>query len=136
MRIRVFFVGLLILLSIILLTYRSGDAFDLSKGEQKNLMDEALRGNCGAAYKLYLYYNYTKNDYNKTMYILRVGSEYNDPKLQRILAFYLLRKDIYHPYEINQSKQEEGLYWLKKSASQGDKEARQFLKELRSTGVK
>ncbi len=126
---------LFVLVIIYEFAYIPGEEFNLSESEQKVLFKEAKKGNMSAVEKLYLYYNYTKADYKKTIDILRIAAKHNDPKFQRILAFYLLRKDFPHAHKITKYEKEEGVFWLKKSASQNDLEAKRFLKEYNEQNI-
>jgi len=102
--------------------------FDLKSKEYILTKEKANKGDITAIKKLYFYYQYSKNDYKKAIKILRKGAKLGDAELQYRLSLYFIRD--YYPYGQKESFKDEGIYWLKKSASSGYIPAIKELKKI------
>lgn len=100
--------------------------FDLKPQKYTLLKQKAENGNLYAIERLYQYYHYSTNEYNKSIEILREGAKLGDSKLQYKLSLYFIRD--YYPYGRKESFKEEGIYWLNESAKQKHKSAMHELK--------
>lgn len=124
-----FFMGVIVLF-LFFPKQSTKDVYNLSEVEYKNYLKQARKGNLKSIEKLYLYYHYSINDYNKSIDILRQGSKLGDKIFQYRLALYFIRS--YYPN--NQKEKElcknEGIYWLQQSAKSGYQEA---INELNSS---
>lgn len=116
--------------------YSTKEAFYLKKSEEKNYKLLADKNNTQAIYKLYTYYHYSSQEFDKATMILKKGAELGNAEFQYMYGVRLLRS---HPasssFTDNKDKINLGKYWLHKAANSRYKSAIEELKNLDDKGI-
>jgi len=131
---KIFFYTTVLLIILILLQpkYSTKDEFILTQKEIEKYKLLAEHNNTDAIIKLYTYYNYSKQDFNKVMKILKKGAKIGNPEIQYMYARRLIYgvhlTETITPFD---NRYKEGVYWLEKSANAGYKPAIEMINVVR-----
>ena len=118
------------IISVIIPSLSTPDSFDLNTKEQAIFLSEAHKGNLESIEKMYLYYKFTVNDFNRSIEMLRLGSKIGDIEYQYRLGRFLIFGRNLSKQTDNKKLLKEGVFWLRKSADNGNKQALEVLKNI------
>jgi len=102
-----------------------GSSFDMSLSEIKDFEKKACLGDSSAAFSLYSYYNFTKNENSKSLYWLLISAE-NGHRI----AMYNLAYDYAESNDMK--KLYRAFYWANKAKKLGDKDADDLLVDIKN----
>jgi len=107
------------------------DTFHLEEMEKEKYKLLADKNNTEAIYKLYTYYHYSSQEFDKATLILKKGAELGNIEFQYMYGVRLLRS---HPasssFTDDKEKIKMGKYWLNKAANSGYKLAIEKLEDF------
>ena len=112
------------------------DEFTLTTNEIKRYKLLSENNNTNARIKLLYYYQFAKQDFDKTMEVIKAGAESGDPVFEYKYAQRLLYgKYLTSPLTQDDKKYKNAIRYLEKAAKKGNKDAVVKLEELEKIRV-
>ena len=101
----------------------SNECFQIKKSKIDKYKKDALLGSEEAAFKLFEFYEFYKNDSEKSFYWVRIAAENGHAISQHYYSYFLLKKG-------TKEFRLRAIYWAKKSYENGNKDALDLLNEI------